>query len=207
VTFLLPMNEEGERLRNPFHQFTKRRKNRAGTRFMMACHRVLRVDDDGLMENCRQAIYEDEGMLAGGNVSQTTGLTVKRWLTSDELGHPFEGCERNHDEFVISLVELDDDQQTIDQKVRDRVEKTSTAPSQRTSYVAAMLCKNEGFWTYLEETKGIDIDEATAESQAREYILDVVDIESRAQLDMNSKLRDRFHDKVRTPFLRWQGEY
>ena len=36
VTFKLPMDETAEEQRNPFHAFTKRRKGRAGARFMMA---------------------------------------------------------------------------------------------------------------------------------------------------------------------------
>lgn len=199
VTFKLPMTAHNDDRRNPFAYFTKRRKNRAGTRFMMVC-----VD-----QKLRpvQEIYKDEVMLCGWNDSQTNGHTVKLWLTHDDMGHPFDGYERHEPErFYISLVELDDDQEPIDQKVRARVEKQGKRPSERVSYVAAMLCKNEGFWSYLREITPHapgEFDEYTA----RHWMLAKLQIESRAELDKSEQLADDFHEKIRRPFLTWQGEY
>jgi hypothetical protein len=190
VTFKLPMaGMDG--LRNPFEKWTKRRKGHAGTRFMI----VIVEWDEGTRGSL---VYDDEVMLAGWNDSQTTGHTVKFWLAMDQMGHPFEGFERNKDRFYISLVEIDDDQETIDQKVRDKVEAASKRPSERLSYVAAMLCKNEGFWTWL----GVE-----SEEEARQHVLTDLGMESRAELDQNSMLAEQFHTNFRKPFLRWQGDY
>lgn len=184
VTFQLPMKGmEGQR--NPFEKWTKRRRGRAGTRFVMAC-----LDKDVM-----QMVYKDEVMLAGWNDSQTHGHTVKFWLCADTMGHPFEGYERHSNEFHITLVELDDDQEVIDQKMRDKVEASSKRPSERVSYVAAMLCKNEGFWTWL----GVkDEDEAKFEVYSR------CKVESRAELDADPVKAELFHTEMRKPFLRWQ---
>lgn len=192
VTFKLPMDEASERKRNPFQQFTKRRKGKAGTRFMMVC-----VSQRGGIHS----VYENEVMLAGWNDSQSNGHTVKFWLCDDAMGHPFDGYDRKQDEFVISLVELDDDNAPIDQNVRERVERQSTSPSQRPSYGAVMLCKNEGFWNYIGQ--GADAD---PEERSREFICGKLGIKSRAELDKSEALRERYHHEIWKPFTVWQGK-
>ena len=199
VTFKLPMNQDAEEKRNPFHEHTKRRKGRAGTRFMMACR------------SGKMMVYADEVMLAGWNDSQTSGHTVKLWLAMDTMGHPFEGFERNKDKFEISLVELDDDNEMIDPKVRDRVERVKKRPSERLSYVAAMLCKNEGFWQYVSEVdphaQGKNLMAGDiGEDGARKFMLGVLGIGSRSELDKSAVVANEFHDKIRMPFVEWQGE-
>jgi hypothetical protein len=206
VTFKLPMDETAEEQRNPFHAFTKRRKGRAGTRFMMACHTAR--------EGIRHALYEDEAMLAGWNDSQTAGHTVKLWLCGDVLGHPFDGIDRK-EPLIISLAELDDDQEIIDQKVRDRVEAQQKRPAERLSYVAAMLCKNEGFHTWIaqdERVKQIQREYLPErlpvpwEEIATEWIYRALTIKSRSELDKDPVLAEKFHRCIRKPFLKWQEE-
>lgn len=202
VTLKLPMNKDAEDKRNPFHQFTKRRKGRAGTRFMMACHTA----SDG----ARHALYEDEAMLAGWNDSQTGGHTVKLWLCNDGMGHPFDGISRKS-ELLISLVELDDDNTVVDQKMRDRVEKQRTYSSQRPSYGAVMLCKNPEFHKWisndervkqiLRETKGT----TNWEQLAKEWVCRALEIESRAELDKSERAREDYHRKIYQPFMSTQS--
>lgn len=201
VTFKLPMTPESEGQRNPFVEFTKRRKGKAGTRFMMAC-----VDRD-----TKQMVYQDEVMLAGWNDSQSNGHTVKLWLATDNMGHPFEGFERTISKFYISLIELDDDNEMIDPVVRERVERAGKKPSERLSYVAAMLCKNEGYHTMCQEIDPLGWSEAGGhddpEEAARQFMLDALGIDSRAELDKSAVLAERFHSEVRRPFMIWSGEY
>ena len=198
VTFKLPM-EGMEGQRNPFEKWTKRRKGHAGTRFAMAC----------ALEGTDMVVYQDEAMLAGWNDSQTNGHTVKFWLCADNMGHPFEGFARNNEKFHLALVELDDDQEPIDQDMRERVESKGKRPSERMSYVAAMLCKNEGFWTYVNDIDEeiMNTFEGDEEEGARHYLCETLGIESRAELDKSEVLAERFHNEVRRPFLQWQGEY
>ena len=58
-----------------------------------------------------------------------------------------------------------------------------------------MLCKNEGFWTWL----GVE-----SEEEARQHILTDLGMSSRAELDQSELLAEQFHDNFRKPFLRWQ---
>ena len=194
VTFKLPMSKDTEDERNPFHGFTKRRKGRAGTRFMMVC--LLGVGDT------RQPLYQDEVMLAGWNDSQQNGHTAKFWICNDGMGHPFEGVSRKSD-LMLSLVELDDDNEAIDQKMRERVEKQVKYPSERLSYVAAMLCKNPSFWEFInEETKQSEdfLTKAVAnEADAKEWIYQRCGILSRAELDLGGQAAVTF-DGIRKAF-------
>lgn len=198
VTFKLSMQASAD-VRNPFHTFTKRRKGRAGTRFYMAVT---------TSEDAPKSIYLDEVMLAGWNDSQQNGHTVKLWICNDKLGHPFEGISRN-DELALALTELDDDNEPIDQKMRDRVEQQSTPTSSRLSYAAAMLCKNDSFWEYLNE----DMDQANDfmnprvkdESGAKKWMYQELGISSRAELDTDPVAARRFEDVIRKPFMEYIG--
>lgn len=196
VTFKLSM-KGNEGSRNPFESFTKRRKGRAGTRFFMAVTTA---------ETEPQALYKDEVMLAGWNDSQSTGHTVKFWLCNDRMGHPFEGISRKQ-ELALALSELDDDNEPIDQKMRDRVEKGGKRPSERLSYVAAMLCKQEAFHDWCTERAQVDdvslnppVDN---EQSARGFILQECGISSRAELDQPGQQVQIFHDQIRKPYLDW----
>lgn len=205
VTFFLPMHGQQDK-RNPFEKFTKRRKGRAGTRFMMACHRITDTRGDYAV---REAMYEDEAMLAGWNDSQSTGHTVKFWLCNDGMGHPFEGCSRKRDQFALSLMELDDDQEPVDQKMRQRVEEGKKHPSERLSYVAAMLCKSQRFWEWATEMiqqEGWIMSKVSDESSARQFILDICGIQSRSELDQDGQHVQTFHDEIRKPYLVYFGE-
>jgi len=202
VTFKLPMDGmEGQR--NPFERFTKRRKGRAGTRFAMICYEI--------QDGCQgPMVYKDEAMLTGWNDSQSNGHTVKFWLCNDGMGHPFDGYDRKKDRFVVALVELDDDQEAIDQKVRDRVEQQKTSPSQRPSYGAVMLCKNEHFWKWCNRRDPLGWIEAGGtddpEQAARQFVLDILGINSRAELNKSELLREQYHEEVYKPFMATQGD-
>ena len=206
VTFKLPMDETAERQRNPFQKFTKRRKGRAGTRFAMVCYEIQN-DCQGPM------VYKDEAMLAGWNDSQSNGHTVKFWLCADGMGHPFEGYARKTEQFVVALIELDDDNETIDQKMRDRVEKAATRPSQRPSYGAVMLCKNQRFHEWLQHDEGVkqkvreNKDDALfqMEDVARWWMCKALSIKSRSELDKSEEVRVKFHKVIYEPFQSWGG--
>lgn len=177
VTLKLPMSKESEDQRNPFHSYTKRRKGRAGTRFMAV---IVEVKD-----GCQgPMVYKDEAMLAGWNDSQQNGHTVKFWLCSDAMGHPFEGYVRKEDEFFLSLVELDDDNEPIDQKMRDRVESQKVHPQSRRSVACAAICRNPAFWQWCQSNDytlaGVQV---TDEEGAKLWFYLICQIESRAALD------------------------
>lgn len=196
VTFKLPMDETAERHRNPFQKFTKRRKGRAGTRFAMVCYEI--------QNECQgPMVYKDEVMLAGWNDSQSNGHTVKFWLCNDGMGHPFEGYARKTEHFVLALIELDDDNETIDQKMRDKVEKAATRPSERLSYSAVMLCKNIAFWQWCRENDyTLAGNQIVDEESAKLWIYLMCGIESRSSLnDPDYDVAQKKFEEIRQSFF------
>ena len=197
VTFRLPMNHDAEDKRNPFHSFTKRRKGRAGTRFMMACHTAS--------EDVRHALYEDEAMLAGWNDSQQKGHTVKLWLCNDNMGHPFDGVSRKT-ELVVSLVELDDDQEPVDQKMRDKVEKQVDTGRQKLSNVAAMFCRTAEFWEWVNKRDDILATPVLGEEVCKLWMYQEMGISSRADIDSDKQAANRFVQDIVEPYQKWYSE-
>lgn len=189
---LLKVDEER---RNPFMQFTKRRKDRAGTRFNAT---IVSVKDPELV------VYCNEVMLAGWNDSQTQGMSVTMWLAEDKMGHPFEGFDRKS-EFMVVLVELDEDETPINQKTRAKVEAASVKPSERLSYRAAMLCKNPDFWAWASSEESMD--PITDETEARDWMLDVLEIDSRAQLDKDPAKAHIFRERIGKAFTEWSEKH
>jgi len=196
VTFKLPMNDKAEDKRNPFHAYTKRRKGKAGTRFMMACHTAGAV---------RHALYEDEVMLAGWNDSQQNGHTAKFWIANDGMGHPFEGMNRKT-ALLISLFELDDDQEVIDPKMRDRVEKQHDTGKQKLSNVAAMFCRSAEFWEWVNKKDDILSTPVMGEDVAKLWMYQELGINSRADLDHDSIVANRFVQDILEPYQKWYSE-
>lgn len=199
VTFGLPMNKAAEDQRNPFHKYTKRRKGRAGTRFMGVVMEVVN-DAQGPL------VYKDEMMLAGWNDSQQNGHTVKFWLCADHMGHPFEGYLRKEDDFFLSLVELDDDNEPIDPKMRDRVEKQKVHPQSRRSVACAALCRNPAFWSWC-QSNGYTLagNDVVDEESAKLWFYLICNIDSRAHLDDPDRTRaiEEF-DRIRKDFAATQ---
>lgn len=193
VTFRLPMQTMGDS-RNPFSSFTKRRKGRSGTRFFMAVT---------TSESVPVSIYNDEVMLAGWNDSQQHGHTVKFWLCNDKMGHPFEGLSRKQ-ELALALTELDDDNEPIDQQMRDRVEKQHDTGRQKLSNVAAMLGRTPEFWEWASSTDLVmQPDKVRDEELAKLWIYQAMGIESRAELDRDPQLAQQFKLKILEPYQKW----
>jgi len=184
---------------NPFKKFTKMRKGKVGTRF-------------GAVFTCADGstFYQDEVMLKHWG-DGTTGWTLHLWINSDdETGrHPFMSCDAG-DVFALAMVELADDNTAIDQVKRERVEKgPKTRHEMKLSNYAAMLCRLEAFWDYLDEHHHKFDDERKLglenEAAAAKVMRDFLGIESRSELDTDAAVADHFHADIRRPYAKWVG--
>ena len=196
---LVTPNEERP---NPFKAFTKRRSGRAGTRFKAVLKPVDEIDGG----------YDGELMLAGWGDSSTQGYTVSFWCEPQTGGqHPFAQYTRHASAFMCALVELDDDDQPIDQEKRERVE--AAAPPEppkkplrdnahNLSKSAAMLCDNPEFWKWCDGPIPV-VDPTTA----AQWIRSSLGIASRAELDTNPEVAQRYHRLIRIPFANRNGAY
>jgi hypothetical protein len=191
---------------NPFKYFTKRRKGKAGTRFMATLAHVKEDAPNGVV-----IPFTVELMLANWTDSSTSGHSVEFWCPPPDQGmHVFEGYERNKDSFMVALAELDDDDAVIDQKKREVVEqaeKSPHKPGQRLSQAAAMMCQNEQFWEWATVNShpplSVMVD---SKEKAADWLRQSLAIESRAELDRDPAKAQRFHDEIRKPFVQWQQE-
>jgi len=180
---------------NPFKKFTKRRQGRVGTRFGA----VFTLSNGSLF-------YQDEVMLKNW-ADGAKGWTLQLWVNPDTVGqHPFMNTD-NKTVFALAMVELDDDNSAIDQVKRDRVEAAPKTARKRTlSNYAAALCREPMFMRYLGDTYGIACEPAFENEVATNWMRAFLHIESRAELDRNHTLADKFHKKIRQPYRRWHSD-
>lgn len=187
---------------HPFATFTRRRGRRAGTVFEASVFSVSNSD---------KAVYCDQVMLLNWT-DGPSGSTVAFLLCSDEIDgpHPFLGYSRPSKQvagsrFMAVMLEVSDDNQIIDQEQRERAEMAlRTGREQKTSNVAAMICKNPRFHDYLrEQVEAVDWSEALA----TKWLKKSCEIDSRAELD-DPKNRGKIvrFEAIRKAFVAWQEE-
>lgn len=197
VVFALEQRPHELTAANPFKKFTKMRAGKVGTRFDVA---MFEVDD------VESAIYDDQMMLKGWS-DGTNGWKVTFWLQSDKHAHPFLHFEKDT-VFGFCAIELEDDETPVDQVKR---EKVTTPRKQGLSNYAAMLCRAPEFWMYLrneiklESMYSGEYPPANAERLAKEWMCDLLNIESRAELDHKEDKIQNFHSKIRIPYAAFTG--
>lgn len=221
---------------HPFAQFVQRRGGKVGTRFRAAFIRVgeekpwwagevmlagggnplqsgmwvkFWIDDDQMFPN----VDELDAKIRGGISTED----LLAWLKYKIVEHPFQGCTsrgRDHpgDLFDAVFLELDDDDNIIDQRMRERVEKLSRdQPKRHLAQYAAMLGMNELFLQYLSEMvrmtdgKTRSVEWWRQRDHVARYIRWICKIESRADLDRNAEAEQRFHRFVREPYANWSS--
>ena len=206
---------------NPFKQFTKRRGNRAGTRFK-----------SGMAEINGKFEYGGEVMLAGWGDTSTQGYTVQFWVEPPSNGtglfHPFEGFTRGKSSFMMALYELDDTtDEVIDQEQRARIEKaTNTEPlrdddktrvvpstslhetpqrkQKLLSNYAAMLCLNPDFWDWINITNST-VSPVMDQESAKQWMCNQLEIDSRKEIDADPAVAHKYHELIRKPFAEYNG--
>lgn len=216
--------EEKEERIHPFKHYTKRRGDRAGTRFSVEIQEAVKTQEE-LEADAIRTVYLGEMMLANWSDGSIKGQSLKMWIDEEANVHPFAGYDRASRDttgqmFVAAFWELDDDDTQIDQDRRKRVEGAHRK-QQTTSQVAFMVGRNERFHQYLSEKVSAkrEWDETNAAQYVRwvccpaNYNEDLKTmrtgaaemLESRSELDRNPKAANLFHELVRRPFAKWGG--
>lgn len=121
--------------------------------------------------------------------SSTRGRTVTFLLNEDEETHPFrefsiKSGKRAGQRFMAVLVQIDDNDQIVSQK-------------QRSSQLAYLLCQDQQFWHWANERS---FDRIESESAARSWMLELIGVSSRSELDQSDAARSRFEQLVLQPF-------
>lgn len=199
------VSDNGPMIVHPFLAFVRRRGNRVGSRFMVA---ATRVGDETVF-------FQGEMMLAGGGNPLGQGMWVRFWLDDEADSHPFAGCAGRHgdepgDLFEAAFVELDDDDQPINQKKRDRVEKHKRRQGGLCRW-AATRSNDKLFLQYLSEnitmpdSKSRPVSWWQRKDHVARWIRWTCQIESRADLDTNAKAAEHFHERIRRPYSEWRS--
>lgn len=186
---------------NPFKAFTKRRGDRAGTRFHAVLQHVKGVTTD-------DSAYNGQLMLCAWGDTSSQGYTVTFWCEHPEEGiHAFEGYARNVDSFMTVLVELDDAEQVIDQAKRARVEAAQKDERKggELAKLAGMFSQQHTFWEWVKHVSGGTWDPTSAEDAAQ-YVRDLCKVSSRRLLDHDELAGKRFHQLIRQPYVAWQEQ-
>jgi hypothetical protein len=163
---------------NPFSGYTRRRAGHAGTRFQASFAAI-----DGAFE------WMDEVMLLGWS-DGPKGSSVTFMLSPTEGRHPFFQFERGTACFMVTLIEISDDETPVDQVKRARVE----GGGQKVSNAAAQVIKNPVYWDWMQVGGTTD-----ADIELKRHL----DIKSKAELDRDPEAVKRFRAHM-DEFVSWQ---
>lgn len=137
----------------------------------------------------KEIAFEGEVMLLQWAESSTRGRTVTFLLNEDDESHPFrefsiKSGKRAGQRFMAVLVEIDDQEQPVRQE-------------QRPSQLAYLLCNDPQFWYWANERS---FDKIDSEPAAKNWMLELLGISSRSEIDSSPVARDRFQQLVVQPF-------
>lgn len=137
-------------------------------------------------------VYSGEAQLLGWSETSTRGRTITLQLPEDTDTHPFRDFsirsgKRAGQRFAVVFVQIGDDEQPVSQEIR---------LSQR----AAILCKDQLFWSWAAERSICTIE---SEDDARSWLLNGAGIKSRKEFDTSRAAADWLIHMVINPF----GEY
>ena len=195
------IEKPGEGPSHPFAEYQKRRNGRLGQRFHAAI----------VAEDTQESVYDGEMMLAAWK-NDHEGKFVKFWLDEEADRHPFAGYQRRTkttpgSRFAAVFV-LIDEHGAVD----GVQEEMSKEPKKRKlSAQAHLMITSELFCRYLRErceytrvlhSRGRD----WTPKDARAYVKYLIKVDSLADIDWNQEAAARFHDLVRKPFARYNGQ-
>jgi hypothetical protein len=187
-----------------FEKATKRRGGKGGQRY-----KVYVADEDGTMLEG----FPDEGWFIGAAWSHTSGASVV--LEVADFGK-FRDCATadgsdsgDGAKLYLTLVQLDDEERAVDQKMEDqREELAKRLAGGPRSKQAAILFQADDFRRFVATRRygaqGAVGDKALATfAEADAWVKQVVGFKSKAELDHDPAVWERYHNKVYKWFMSW----
>lgn len=159
-----------------------------------------------------QVVLNGEVMFAGWSDTSSKGQIVKFWLDDEASTHPFAGFRpRGRDGigtiFGVALVEMTDDDKPVDQVAEKSLAEAHGKPRKRgLSQDAHFMIINEKFIQYVRETVNLKPGTEVNAELARRWVKHRLQIESLGDLDHNPEKAKLFHQVIRRPYARWNGE-
>ena len=149
--------------------------------------------------------FHEEVQFCGWADNHTAGPRITFWLPDGELLNFFRRLTmkkggRSGQRFYMTLVEIDDQDQPVNQEAKRHLEDAMKGGS--LSKHAARLCRDEDFRAWIEEIEQFESGVVT-EDRAAEWIRARCNVESRAELDHNVGAAQIYHNMIRRPYLDW----
>lgn len=146
-----------------------------------------------------EASYHSEVRFVRSSYSSKTGTTITLALPdSDELAkvQGFDGKR-----YMLALVEIGDDEQPVQPKAGEVVEKMKGGHLARQ---AGIWCDTPHFWGWLESVHHMPVKNS---NKAADVLREMLGIGSRAELDNNESAAERFQTKIRAPFMKYMARF
>ena len=149
----------------------------------------------------------DQAILLGSDWSDTRGHTIKLQLPeADDGGHPLKGFGKGT-RFHMVLVEIADDEEPINQKLKKKLEGQLQKASKggKNSQDCGMICKMKDFHRYLLHIGKMrrDWDEPTRIAMAREHVLKMLKIKSRRDIDQDAETIAAYNNLIVDPYYEY----
>lgn len=146
--------------------------------------------------------FQGEMQLAGWQESHTSGAKLTFWLSDSADLDVFRGMtarkgHRAGQRFAVVLVEIGDDEQPVIPEIAPAPAPAIERPK------GGDLARMAGMWCADPEFR--DWSRTDSADHAADWIRDVCEVESRAELDNNAHAAQLFHRLVRIPFMAWRG--
>lgn len=187
-----------------FEKATKRRGGKGGQRY-----KLYVADEDGTLLDG----FPDEGWFIGAAWNHTAGASVV--LEVGDFGK-FRDCataDGDHDgdgaKFYLTLVQLDDEERAVDQNVEDqREELEKRLQGGPRSKQAAILFQADDFRRFVAQRlygqSGAVGDRAMVTfPEADAWVKKTAGFNSKAELDHDPAVWERYHSKVYKWFMSW----
>lgn len=161
-----------------------------------------------------ETLFAGEAQLAGWSDTHNGGAKITFWLPSaDDLdkfraltvrkgntaGHLVMLAVVEHDGEGTPIPPPEPTKQHEPQKSHARATKTNGPYC----IEAIDLCRTQLFWKWAEGEAGVPV---RNEEQAKQFILSILGIGSRKDIDGDAGIVDTFINDIRIPFMHWQRE-
>lgn len=196
------IEQPGDGPTHPFAEYQKRRNGRLGQRFQAAI----------VPEGSDIPAYAGETMLCAWK-NDHEGKSVKFWLDEEADRHPLAGYTRRTKTapgslFAAVFVVINDDGSPVD---RQQEEQAKEPKKRKLSAQAHLMITSTLFCNYLRERceytktlhkQGRDWTPDTA----RAYVKWLIGVSSLSDIDWSKPAEAKFHELVRKPFSRYNGQ-
>lgn len=171
--------------------------------------------------NPDETIYAGESQFAGWSDSHTGGPKITFWLPSAEHLDKFraltarKGGTAGH-RVMLAVVEIGEQEEPVPPPAPTKFSDGLVEGSRKHGILsepkpkigpycieAIDLCRMPLFWQWASLEAGFDVN---SEEQAKAFIVSVLGISSRKEIDGNAEIEQAFTENIRVAFMHWQRE-